>query len=65
EDEDVVHIYGYLPGCDELSEDHVHHSLEVGQAEKHHRGFVRTQRSDEARLPLISFFDAYIVVSPS
>ncbi|ETW81361.1 hypothetical protein HETIRDRAFT_318867, partial [Heterobasidion irregulare TC 32-1] len=64
-DEDVVHIYGYFPGCDEFSEDHVHHGLEVGKAEEHHRGFVRTQWSNESCLPLVSFFDPYIVVSPS
>ncbi|ETW82513.1 hypothetical protein HETIRDRAFT_315898, partial [Heterobasidion irregulare TC 32-1] len=44
--EDVVHIYGYFPCCNEFSEDHVHHGLEsgwrVGKAEEHHCGFVRT-----------------------
>ncbi|ETW83367.1 hypothetical protein HETIRDRAFT_246015, partial [Heterobasidion irregulare TC 32-1] len=56
-DEDVVHIYGYFPGRDELSEDHVHHGLEVGKAEEHHRGFVRAQRSDESCLPLVALLD--------
>ncbi|ETW76936.1 hypothetical protein HETIRDRAFT_329022, partial [Heterobasidion irregulare TC 32-1] len=65
EDEDVVHIYSYFSGCDEFSEDHVHHGLEVGEAEEHHRRFVGTQRSDESCLPLVAFFDSYIVVSPS
>ncbi|KAF9798940.1 hypothetical protein IEO21_10640 [Rhodonia placenta] len=52
-----------------IQEDLVHYCLEgrggIGEAEKHHQGFVQSLVSYKGSLPLITGFDPDIVVSPS
>ncbi|KAF9799687.1 hypothetical protein IEO21_10523 [Rhodonia placenta] len=54
---------------DEIMEDDIHHCLEshggIGEAEKHHQGFVQPPVSYKGSLPFITGFDPNIVVSPS
>ena len=68
-DEDVIHIDNNPPFIDKVLEYVVHHCLECGQgiaeSKKHDGGFVEATRGFECCFPLITIFDADIVVSPS
>ena len=66
--QDIVHVYdqpsfGYL-----LSKDHVHHCLKGGrgisQSKEHDSGFEQPLICDKCCFIFITFFDAYVVVSP-
>jgi hypothetical protein len=49
-------------------EDRIHHHLEgggrVGEAEEHDQWFEESFTGEECCFPLVSFLDAYVVVSP-
>ncbi len=68
-DKDVIEIDGYVSRCNEVFENIIHHPLEssrrVSESKEHHHGFKQTPISSECHLPLVSLFDAYIIVSPS
>ncbi|KIJ63221.1 hypothetical protein HYDPIDRAFT_93120, partial [Hydnomerulius pinastri MD-312] len=65
----MVFFKGGREDHDVLPEDVVHHCLErcrgVGEAEEHDRRLEEPAVGPESGLPLISFFDADIVVSPT
>src|SRR5882724_11450323 len=66
EDEDVIHVNNHDSF---ISEDVVHHHLEhhwaVSEAEEHDERFEKVMVHPKSCLPLISFLNPYIVVSPS
>ena len=69
EDEEVIHVDDKPSLGDHISEGVVHESLEcsrgVVKTEEHDCGFKELLVGDESHLPLVSIFDANIVVSPS
>jgi len=69
EDEEIVHIDDEPSFCDHIPEGVVHESLEsgggVGEAKEHDGGFEEAFMSDKSGFPLVSVFDADIVVAPS
>jgi len=69
EDEEVVHIDNEPTFCDHISKGVVHKSLEsgrgVGEAKEHDGWFEEAFMSDEGGFPLMSVFDADVVVAPS
>ena len=68
EDEDVIQVDDDVPLVDEVPEDVVHHPLNgqrgVAESKEHDRGFVQTSIGPEGCLPLVTFCDANVVVSP-
>jgi len=69
EDKEVVHIDNEPSFHNHISEGVVHEPLEggggVGEAKEHDSGFKETFMGDEGGLPLVSVFDADVVVAPS
>ena len=69
EDEEVVHIDDEPSFCDHISKGVVHESLESGrgvsEAKEHDGWFEEAFMSDEGGFPLMSVFDADVVVAPS
>ena len=69
EDEEVVHIDDEPSFCDHISKGVVHESLESGggvsEAKEHDGWFEEAFMSDEGGFPLVSVFDADVVVAPS
>src|SRR6266436_5953080 len=69
EDEDVIQVDTDYTLRDQILEYLVHHGLEggraVGEAEEHDQGFKKSSVCAECGLPLITFLNADIVVSPS
>ena len=69
EDEEVVHIDDEPAFCDHIPEGVVHESLEsgggVGEAEEHDGRFEEAFVGDEGGFPLVSVFDADVIVAPS
>ncbi|KAG6868036.1 hypothetical protein C0993_008122 [Termitomyces sp. T159_Od127] len=67
-DEDVVKVYTHYTLYDEVLEDVVHHCLEGGQAigesKEHDKQFKQPLVGLEGSLPLISFLNVHIVVTP-
>ena len=65
--EDVIHIDDHNCIICEFIED-VHHYLEccqtIHETEKHDQGFKQASVCPKGCLPLVSFLDLYIVVSP-
>ena len=68
EDEDVVQVHAYMPLHDEVLKDFVHHGLECSRAvcesEEHDQGFEESMIGVKCCLPLITFLDANIVITP-
>ena len=66
--EDVVHVDGRYSLIDQFFENVVHHRLECGEtvreAEEHDQRFEKASVCLKGGLPLVSFFDTNIVVSP-
>jgi len=69
EDKEVVHVDDEPSFRDHISEGVVHESLEggggVGETKEHDSGFEEAFMGDEGGFPLVSIFDADIVVAPS
>jgi len=69
EDKEVVHVDDKPSFRDHISEGVVHESLEggrgVGETKEHDSGFEEAFMGDEGGLPLVSVFDADVVVAPS
>jgi len=69
EDEEVIHVDDEPSFCDHVPEGVIHESLEsgrgVGEAEEHDSRFKETFMGDEGGFPLMSIFDADVVVAPS
>src|SRR6266481_8173174 len=67
-DQNVVHVYGHEAFINELLENVIHHGLEgsraVGETEVHDQGFEKSTVHLEGCFPLITLFDAHIVISP-
>ena len=68
EDEDVVHIDGHYSFINEFLEDVIHRRLKCGgtvhEPEEHDQRFEKASVHLKNGLPLISFFDLNVVVSP-
>jgi len=68
EDEKVVHIDDEPSFCDHIPEGVIHESLKgsrgVGEAKEHNSGFKEAFVGDEGGFPLVSIFDADVVVAP-
>src|SRR5258708_40206751 len=68
-DGQVVHIDGKPSLCYLFAEYSVHHHLKgcwgVGEPKEHDRWFKESLRSKECRFRFVTWFDAYVVVSPS
>ena len=68
EDEDVVQVEADYALGDQILEYLVHHGLEsgwaVGETKEHDQGFKKSSVCAECGIPLITFLDADIVVSP-
>ena len=68
-DKDIIEIYTDNAFVDQISENVVHHHLECGgtvsEPKKHYQGFIEAPIHAEGSLPLVTFFDADIVVTPS
>ena len=69
EDEEVVHIDDEPSFSDHVSKGVVHESLESGgrvsEAKEHNGWFEEAFMSDEGGFPLVSVFDADVIVAPS
>ncbi|KAG5332685.1 hypothetical protein C0989_006724 [Termitomyces sp. Mn162] len=67
-DEDVIQIHTHYALCYEVPEDVVHHGLEsgraVGESKEHNEQLKQFLVGQEGSLPLISFLNAHIVVTP-
>ncbi|KAG5340928.1 hypothetical protein C0989_012551 [Termitomyces sp. Mn162] len=67
-DEDVIKVYTHYALCYEVLEDVIHHGLKgggaIGKSEEHNEWFKQAPASLEGSLPLVSFLDAHIVVTP-
>ncbi|KAG5338305.1 hypothetical protein C0989_007610 [Termitomyces sp. Mn162] len=67
-DEDVVAIYTHYVLCNEVPEDVIHHGLEcggaVGESKEHHKQSEQSSVGLESSLPLVSFLNVHIVVTP-
>ncbi|KAG5336713.1 hypothetical protein C0989_012016 [Termitomyces sp. Mn162] len=67
-DEDVVKIDADYALCDEVLEDVIHHGLEggraVGESKEHHDQFEQFLVGLEGGLPLVSFLNVHVVVTP-
>jgi hypothetical protein len=68
-DDNVIHVDEYYPSVDKIFELFVHHGLKggwgVAQAKKHNIAFKESTVCFEGGLPLVPFFDAYVIVSPA
>src|SRR6266481_10014247 len=68
EDQDVVHVNGYKPFIYKVLENVIHHGLECGWAvsepEVHDQGLEEPAVCLESCLPLVTFLDSYVIVSP-
>ena len=68
EDKEVVHIDDKPSFCNHVSEEVVHEPLErcwgISKSKEHHSWFEEAFMCDEGSLPLVTIFDANIVVSP-
>ena len=68
-DQDVIEIHRDFPLCDQIDEDCVHERLEcrrgVGKPEEHDQRFEQPSVTDEGCLPLVSFFDSDVIVTPA
>ena len=68
-DQDVIHIDGQPVFAQFFCEYGVHHSLEcsggIRESEEHDSRFEQALIGDEGCLPFVSFFDAYVIVSPA
>ncbi|KAG5336847.1 hypothetical protein C0989_011778 [Termitomyces sp. Mn162] len=67
-DEDVIKVYTHYALCYEVLEDVVHHGLKGGgaisESKEHNKQLKQFPVGLEGSLPLISFLDAHIVVTP-
>ena len=65
----VIHVNFEPFLCNHVSTNVVHEHLEgggcVGEAEEHDHRFVKSQRGDEGRFPLVFFPQLDVVVPPS
>jgi len=68
EDKEIIHIDDEPSFSDHISEGVVHESLEgggrVGEVKEHDGRLKETFMGDEGGLPLVSVFDADVVVAP-
>ena len=68
EDEDVIQVHAYMSLHDRVLKDFIHHGLECSKAscesEEHDQGFKESTIGAKCCLPLITFLDANIVVTP-
>ena len=68
-DEKIIHVDNEPSFGNHITEGVVHEPLEggggVGESKKHHCGFKESFMGDEGRLPLVTIFDSYVVVSPA
>ncbi|KAG5348916.1 hypothetical protein C0989_007170, partial [Termitomyces sp. Mn162] len=67
-DEDVVKVYTHYTLYYGVLEDVIHHSLKgggaIGEFKEHNKQFKQSLVGLEGSLPLVSFLDAHIVVTP-
>ena len=67
--ENIVNIDFYFPRKDEIPQNFRHHRLKgawgVTKSIEHYQRFKESTICSECSLPLISFFDAHIVVAPA
>ncbi|KAG5350317.1 hypothetical protein C0989_011629 [Termitomyces sp. Mn162] len=67
-DENVVEVHAHYTLCDEVPEDVVHHGLEgggaIGESKEHNEQLKQSPVGLEGSLPLISFLNMHIVVTP-
>ena len=68
-DKKVIHVDDKPSFCYHISEGNGHESLKcgrgVGHAKEHDHWFIESTVGDKGCLPLVSFLDANIVVTPS
>src|SRR6266481_9415217 len=68
-DQNVIHVYGHEAFINELLENVIYHGMEgsraVGETEVHDQGFEKSMVCSEGHFPLITLFDAHIVISPT
>ena len=68
-DEKIIHVADEPSFGNHVTEGVVHETLEgggeVGESEEHHHGFKKSFVGNEGRLPLVTIFDSYVVVSPA
>ncbi|KAG5348761.1 hypothetical protein C0989_008445 [Termitomyces sp. Mn162] len=67
-DEDVVKVYTHYALCYEVPKDVIHHGLKgsgaIGESKEHNKQLEQFPVGLEGSLPLVSFLDAHIVVTP-
>ena len=65
----VIHVNFEPSFCDHVCEDMIHEGLKswwsVAKTKEHDGGFIEAKGGDERCLPLILFFDANVVVTPT
>ena len=68
-DEEIIHIDNEPSFGNHVAEGVVHEPLEggrgIGKSEEHYGRFEESLVGNEGRLPLVTVFDAYVVVPPS
>ena len=68
EDEQIIHVYEGPPFCDHVSEGIIHEVLEschgIHHSEEHYHWFKEPSVGGKGPFPLMSVFDAYIIVPP-
>lgn len=70
EDDDVIHVDNDTSGpcfADHVTENFIYEGLKccwaIHHSKEHYHGFVETERNSEYSFPLISIFDANVVIS--
>ena len=69
ENQYIIHVDGNYSFFDEFPEDIIHHGLEggwaVAETKEHHQWFIEPPISSKGSLPLVSFSNANVVVTPA
>ncbi|KAG5349175.1 hypothetical protein C0989_005447, partial [Termitomyces sp. Mn162] len=67
-DENVIEVHAHYTLCNEVLEDVIHHGLEggwaVGETKEHDEWLEQSPVGLEGHLPLISFLNVHIIVTP-
>ena len=65
----VVHVDLESSLSDHVGEDVIHECLKgrrgIAEAREHHGGFIKSERGDECRFPLVFLPDTNVVIAPS
>ena len=69
QNKDIAHVDANYSSIDQIPKELIHHCLKcyhaIAESKEHNEGFKQAPVGTECRFPLVSGFDADIVVSPA